>query len=123
VITHTTQNAPQVFSTTNELASIGSVFVGGNYANSNIFAGVQDGGFLGVNNTPTFDTLTGGDSLTTGRLGPVVIKGYLISDREPSFQSGFAANSIASITVHGRKVFTAGDALRNFDTFITAKEL
>ena len=108
---------PQVFDTFNPDASIGSVFIGGNFVNSNILAGVKDGGSLGVNNTAVADTLNG-----VGKLGPVVIKGTLFSDRDADY-SGFAADVIASITVAGRKVFKAGDGLRNFDTYITAKEL
>ena len=104
-------------------AGIGAVKIGGNFVNSNILAGVKDGGFFGVGNTPTFDTLDVGDPARSAKLGPVMIKGYLLSDGDNTQMSGFAADSIASIVVNGRQVFKAGDDFRNFDTLITAKEL
>lgn len=98
-------------------AGIGSVAIGGNFVNSNIFAGVADGGSPGVNPSNI------GETTGSGILGPVVIKGHLLSDRDSFYYSGFTADVIASITVAGRKVFTSGDPLRNFDDYITAKEL
>jgi hypothetical protein len=116
-------NDPLVLITDKPDAGIGSIFIGGNFVNSNVFAGVDDGGSPGVNNAAINDTLAVGDPALTAKLGPVVIKGHLLSDRASAYFSGFAADVIASITVNGRKVFTAGDGLRNFDTFITAREL
>ncbi len=104
-------------------AGIGSVLIGKNFNTSNIFAGVLDGGSPGVNPINMGDTLAVGDAALTAKLGPVVIKGHLLSDRDSFYYAGFTADVIASITVNGRKVFTAGDGLRNFDDYITAKEL
>ena len=104
-------------------AGIGSVLIGKNFNTSNIFAGVLDGGSPGVNPINMGDTLAVGDPVLTAKLGPVVIKGHLLSDRDSAYYAGFTADVIASITVAGRKVFTAGDGLRNFDDYITAKEL
>ncbi len=115
--------SPLTFVTFNDDASIGSILVGKNFVNSNVFAGVDDGGSLGVNPINIADTLAVGDPALTAKLGPVVIKGHLLSERDSTYYAGFTADVIASITVNGRKVFTAGDGLRNFDDFITAKEL
>ena len=114
---------PLVLTTDKPDAGIGSILIGGNFVNSNVFAGVDDGGSPGVNNTSMNDTLAVGDPALTAKLGPVVIKGHLLSDRASAYFSGFAADVIASITANGKQVFKAGDGLRNFDTFITAKEL
>ena len=114
---------PQTYITPNPDAGIGSVKIGGDYIHSNIFAGVDDGGTFGVNNTAISDTLAVGDTARTAKIGAVAIKGHLLSDRDSGSLAGFAADVIPSITVNGRKVFTAGDGLRNFDTFITAREL
>jgi hypothetical protein len=104
----------------NPNAGIGSVAIGGNYVHSNLFAGVKDGGSLGVNDMNIGDTLTAGG---LGKLGPVVIKGHLLSEFDSPNYAGFAADSIAKITVNGRTVFNAGDGLRVFTDYMTAKEL
>lgn len=111
---------PLVFTNPGPDAGIGSVFIGGNFVNSNIFAGVKDGGSPGVNGV---DTLAVGDAARTAKLGPVLVKGFLLSDRASTIFAGFTADVIASITVAGRKVFSAGDGQRNFDTFLIAREL
>ena len=90
---------PLILTTFNADAGIGSVKIGGNFNTSNIFAGVDDGGSPGVNPINSGDTLGVGNAALTAKLGPVVIKGHLLSERDSFYFAGFTADVIASITV------------------------
>ena len=102
-------------------AGIGAVTIGGNWWHSSLMAGVNDGVELGV----AGDTQSIGDSARFAKLGPVVIKGYVLDDANANGFSGFEAEQIAKITAGGITMFKHGDPLKHFDFahYVFAQEI
>lgn len=93
-------------------AGIGAVTIGGNYWHTNLMAGVNDLGTLGVDSV---DTQSMGDAARIAMLGPVVIKGAVLDDFDSFTFSGFEAEQIAKITVAGQTMFKHSDPQKYFD--------
>jgi hypothetical protein len=94
-------------------AGIGSVRVGGDWLHSSLTAGINDANTNGAQSSDTRDM---GDAARHAIIGPVAIKGFVLDNPGASGFSGFIAEKIASIAVHGVNVFKTGDAARSLDS-------
>lgn len=119
---HTLKFNAAIGAAENPDAGIGSVTVGGNWFHSNLSAGINDLDSDGLTKT---DTRNQGQADRHAVIGPVVIKGYALDNPNTVDFSGFIAEKIASITVHGVKVFKTGDAGKSLDSlgYVTVAEI